>query len=454
MRRVQRNHLATVLATAVFSLVVLFGIMFFAGFWSTKSTYDVSAYVMNARGIAGDSTVFEAGLPVGLVTGIRRHGPDAILSLRITGGERPLPVDTKVQLGLRSLAGETDVLLMPGHHGVAVRNGGSLGLSQSQDYTEVDQILQEFAGPTTGDTRDFFQGLGGGLRGEGPHLNQVLGGFAALVNNSPPLTSTLAAQHGQVADIVQNLGNIMTAIGQRTQALQQFAHGARETFDTVAGRDVALKRMLGQVQYAFQGAKVITDSLTMHSRQLGPVLTSLTSAIAKLSPAVDRLTPAARNGIQIVGALNSASPALRSVLVNLTKLQPSASAALPAVHALTCQVDPMLRYLAPYGRDMGAFFENFGAADSPYSPNHELLTSALVDPTHFFRGLETQPVSAALTTLINLGIFKKFANSKLGYDPAPGPGGMGRTDVGVGDAGPVEFGLTHKFPHVTADCTK
>ena len=83
MKRFKPSNVATVIAAAGFMLFVLIGIMFFSNIWTTASTYDVSAYVTNARGIAANSTVFEAGLPVGLVSGIRRNGPDAIITLRM-----------------------------------------------------------------------------------------------------------------------------------------------------------------------------------------------------------------------------------------------------------------------------------------------------------------------------------------------------------------------------------
>jgi phospholipid/cholesterol/gamma-HCH transport system substrate-binding protein len=203
MRRAKRANAATVLSGILFSAALLVGLMFFAGFWTTASTYSVSAMVYNARGIATDSTVFEAGLPVGLVTGVQRTGPDAILSLRIDRGPTPLPVDSKIELGLRSLAGEAEVLLTRGHSSQTVTDGGSLGLAQDQNYTEVDQILNALSGATEGNARQFFQGIGNGVNGEGVNLNRTVGGFANLVNSSPPLTSTLGVQHQQVADIAR-----------------------------------------------------------------------------------------------------------------------------------------------------------------------------------------------------------------------------------------------------------
>jgi phospholipid/cholesterol/gamma-HCH transport system substrate-binding protein len=484
MRRTKRTHVVTVLAGLVFSVAMLIGLMFFAGFWRLGSSYTISAYVSNARGIAQDSTVFEAGLPVGLVTGVQRSGPDAILTLRIDHGPTPVPVDSKIQLGLRSLAGEADVFLNPGHSSQMIRNGGSLGLAQDQSYTEVDQILNQLAGPTEGRARQFFQGFGAGLNGEGVNLNHTLGAFASLVNNSPPLTSTLAAQRQQVADIVQNFANIMNAIGQRTQALDEFARGASSTFQAMAARDLTLTgfvehlpAVLGTVApvtYPRGAGPGLKTALTPYSlttvegggtnitRELGvatppaiSLVNNLTTAMQQLKPAVDLLTPGSTSGIKVLSALGGASPALKHILVGLEQLQPSAAEAFPALHSLMCQANPVIRFLSPYGKDLGAFFGNFGAAMDPYGAagGHQMLTSAVVDPTAIVRGVETQPVSNALTTLFNFGLFKAVGGT-IGYHALPPPGHRADTSIGAGDHGPIQYGATHPYPHVTADCSK
>jgi phospholipid/cholesterol/gamma-HCH transport system substrate-binding protein len=446
--------MATVAIGLAFVGFILIGVIFFAGFWKVGSRYTVSAYVSNARGIAKNSNVFEAGLPVGLVTGVKRNGPDAILTLRIDHGVKPLPVDSKLQLGLRSLAGESDVLLTPGRSTQLVRDGGSLGLSQDQSYTEVDQILTELSGPTQRSARQFFQGLGTGVDGEGKPLNQTLGGFAALVNDSPPLTSTLAAQHEQVADLVQNFGNVMGAIGQRTQALQQFASGARVTFSAISARDNAFRGLLREAPATVASNATIGSAFIKYSPQIVPVLDNLSTTVLALKPAIELLTPGAQNGIQVVNALGAASPALKNLLVNLEKLKPSASAALPGVHSIMCQLNPMLRFLKPYGPDLSAFLENFGGLVNAYGNAHMLVAQANIDPSALVRGVQTQPgIGPALTTLLNFGVFK-LAGAGTGYSALPGPGHMYDTTSGLGGHGPIDWGANHPFQHVTADCKK
>jgi phospholipid/cholesterol/gamma-HCH transport system substrate-binding protein len=455
MKRTNRSNYALVFAVAVFSVFVLVGVMFFGHIWTTGSNYHVSVYAANARGVADDATVFEAGLPVGQVTGIKRSGPDAILTLRLSGGVRPLPVDTTDQLGLRSLAGEGDVLLTPGTSRQTVRSNGSLGLSNNQDFTEVDQILNALQGKTTPATRKFFQAAGYAVNGEGTNLNQVVGNFTSLVNNSPPLTSTLAHQDGQVADIVQNLGNIMNAIGQRTTAVREFAVGATTTFQTVAARDTELDSFLKAAPFFLRTATYVTQSLGKNLPTVNGVLLRVANAVGRINPALKELGPGASRGITLVRSLGSASPALKNILIDLKQLKPSATAALPALHAVTCQLDPMVRYLEPYGPDVSAFFESFGGATTAYGlHSHQLFAILNVNPDEFVRDVQGPQGAAGLQTLINVGIFNKLG-AGTGYDPDPAPNTINHeAPQGLGLFGASQWAAAHpnSFPHVTQDC--
>jgi phospholipid/cholesterol/gamma-HCH transport system substrate-binding protein len=299
-----------------------------------------------------------------------------------------------------------------------------------------------------------MRGLGSGVAREGQNLNQTLGSTAALITDSLPLTSTLGAQHRQVADLVQNFGNIMAAIGQRTQAVQEFAQGALRTFDAVAARDSALDRMLVALPAAARSFTLATNTIGTTSPQISPVVSELASAVHELAPALLLLPQASSRGLKLVDALGQASPGLTHVLGGLTRLQPSAGAALPALHATLCQLNPMIRYIQPYGADIAAYFENDGAASAPYAmASHQLLGAALVNPTQFIEGVESQPANQALNTLLNAGVFTK-AGATLGYDPAPGPGQVGNKTKGLGDYNPGAFGAQYRYPHVTADCSR
>jgi phospholipid/cholesterol/gamma-HCH transport system substrate-binding protein len=451
VKRTRPNHLLTVGAGVLFVAAVLVGLMFFGGFWYLGKSYDVTVFVPNARGLADDASVMIAGLEVGKVTSIERNGPDAIVGLRIDDvAPTPLPEDSTVAVRLRSLVGESYVQVYPGHSKITVRSGGSLDLGQSDDYTDVDQILQTLSGTTETHARQTVQALGDAVGVEGDHLNHVLGNAAALISRSVPLTSTLAAQHTQVADLVQNLGNMMNAIGQRTTAVQDFASGAVQTFDALSSRDVQLRDTLVKLPYAIGSLKDVANTIAVITPHVAPLAINLASAIDEVSPAIHLLAPASNSGVQLLQALGAAADPLRDVLQNLDTLQKPTTAALPELHATLCQVNPILKYAAPYAADFGAFFQNFGSAYNAYDASgHVARASADVTPAAA-GGVVTPTEAADVATLEKLGFGKEQI---AGYDPFPPPDGATNTTIGRGLTGPVDAGKVMTYTRVHAgDC--
>jgi phospholipid/cholesterol/gamma-HCH transport system substrate-binding protein len=448
VRRLSARYLTTVIGGLVFVAVMVVSLMFFAGFWHSGSSYEVSALVTNARGLASNATVTMAGLKVGKVTSIRRRGPDAILSLRIDRGPTPLPVDSRVAVRLRTVVGESYVEVNRGHSQTTVRDGGSLGLAHADDYVDVDQILQTLSGKSEGNARQTIQALGGAVRDRGPQLNGVLGSASAVFIDSRPLTATLAAQHNQVADLVQNLGTMMDSIGQRSTAVQEFATGSLRTFDAVAARDVALHRTLARLPYALAAFTRIANTLSVITPHVAPLATNLASALDQVSPAVDLLTPASNLGVPLVRALGAASGPLRTVLQNLERLQKPAAAALPEVRAALCEVNPMLKYTSPYGPDIASLFENMGSTANAYTASgHAVRAYPLVTPAAV-AGAVTEPTAQAIQTLMNAGLAHGL--NQNGYDPFPPPGHINDTTIGRGTHGPVDAGKLLEYTRVTA----
>jgi virulence factor Mce-like protein len=232
MKRTARRAYATVAAGVTFAAALLIGLMFYGGYWTlpglTGSAYTVSAFVPNAANVAVGAHLMIAGLDVGRVTGVRTDGPNAVLGLRLDGGPTPLAQNSRVAVRLRSLLGETYVEVYPGNSTRKVPSGGSLGLGNTVPFVDVDQILQALSGSTEGATRTMVQSADAALAGRSAQLNATLGSGANLLSDLRPLTSTLAAQHAHVSDLVANLGTMMNAIGQRTTAIEQFARGGAD----------------------------------------------------------------------------------------------------------------------------------------------------------------------------------------------------------------------------------
>jgi phospholipid/cholesterol/gamma-HCH transport system substrate-binding protein len=445
------TNILTVLAGVTFVVAVVVGLMFWGGFWTLDSTYDVSVFVPNAQGMADGATVTIAGLPVGQVTSIKRDGPDAILSLRLTSGPTPLPSDSTAAVSLRTLVGESYVQIFVGHARTKIPSGGSLPVSQGSTFVDVDQILSSLGGATSKPFQGFFEGLGGALAGQGPQLNQVVGSAASLISDSAPLTYTLAHEHEQVGQLVANLGDVMAAIGQRTTAVEQFARGAKGTFQAIAARDTALGNLLEQLPSMLVQTRQTSQVVQRVSPIMAPVLSNLARALSDISPAVHALRPASTEGVTLLRSLGGAAPQLRNVLEGLNGLSAPTVAAMPELHATLCQLNPILKYASPYGEDLAAIFQNFGSAGNPYDAGGHGARALESLTTADAGGIAPASVIQAEQTLLGSGLFAKL--NQTGFDPFPLPGEINQTVRGRGIYGPASAKNVFTYTHVTAgDC--
>jgi virulence factor Mce-like protein len=450
-----RRHVATfVVFIALGAGFALFWIALGGGLPSFATTYRVGALLPTAGSLTPGARVTMAGYQVGQVTGIERDGAGALVTMEITDHRvTPIPTDTRVALRERTPVGENYVSLSPGAAPSTLPSGSALPMTQADDYVDVDQLLSVLQGGTRDRARALIQGVGGALQGQGPSVNAFLGNAANALSNGSHLVALLASDRARVAALVDDLGAVGTAIGQRGGDIETLARRALTTFDALSARDVAVRRLLEQLPSTLTQVQQTTATLGSVSRTATPVLYNLASTVTAVRPAVQLLAPAAREGRSVLHELGAASPALTGTLGEVRSLAGPATAALPAVHQMLCQLDPMIRYAKPYTGDVISMVDGLGSAGNDYDSVGHLIRITLVANDNSLVGLPAN-VSQAMFTLLHTGLIGKYAGP-LTFDPYPAPGQVGREHASAGQSvvGPREVPSTgYRFPHVLSDC--
>jgi len=347
--------------------------------------------------------------------------------------------------------GENYVTLTPGRSRTTLRDGSVLPLAQADDFVDVDQVMSVLQGQTRERARRLFQGLGGALRGRGDDLNAVVDGTAGALTHGSHVVRVLADDRRQVAQLVQQLGDLGSAIGSREAAIGQLGRQGTVAFRAIASRDSALRRLLAELPSTLGQVRRTTTTLHGVTRRATPVVANLAAALADVRPAVRNLRPAARVGRGVVAQLGGAAPKLRVTLGRLRQLSPPLSAALPPVRKALCQVDPVLRYAKPYTPDVVSAIIGLGSSANSYDAlGHLIRMTPIVNDNYFVGG--PPEVSAAAHELVHSGLFAK--SNGLTWYPYPKPGEMGRAAArGTSVLGADAFAKTgYKFPHIQADC--
>ena len=400
------------------------------------SHYSVQAVIPSAVSLAPKADVREAGVNVGKVTKIAGNGPDAVNTLLGIQLDSHAPVyrDAKVYIRAKSVAGENYVEIDPGTAAAgALPSGGTLGLDNAQDATQIDQIFSIFDRARRRDVKRALSGLGEGLDGGGQNLNRTVEALSALPGQGGPAAQVLAHDRAQFAQLIDTFGTVTRALGQRSAGIQQFTRQAKVAAVAVAARDTQLRAVLDQLPPFLSQARQTAGRLERFATSATPVVRNLRLATRDLVPAVQVMRPAAREGQVVVGRLRSFATAMTPTLKQLRPFAGTLERFVPPLEGFLRQVRPMVTYLGPYTREIGSFFSQDAASFQPFDAIGHVARIELPISASNAAGLLTPDKQALLRRL-------EGAFDTRGTNAYPKPGGAG--------AGTP---LTGSYPQVAAD---
>jgi phospholipid/cholesterol/gamma-HCH transport system substrate-binding protein len=417
-----------------------------------QSGYAVKAVLPTAGSLAPGARVTMAGAEVGRVSSISPRGVGAIVNLQIRDDRvTPIPVDSVIRLQMHTVVGENYVSITPGRSAQMLRSGGLFPISQAGQYVDVDQILSVLQGEARQRLRGLIQGLGGAVQGRGERLNALLGGSASALTYLSNAVQVAAKDTPNVSRLVQQLGNLSAAVGERDTAIQQIASEGLAALNAIGTRDASVRAILRALPGVLAQVRTTTNTLNTVTDVAAPVVTNLAGAVSDVRPAVGQLEPSVNAGRTIVQHLGAAAPGLEQTLSDATKLSKPTPLALPQLKQTLCQANPLIRFLKPYTDDLIAFIVGFGSASNAYDRfSHTIRLDAIINENSLV-GLPPA-LSQAAYSLLHAGLLTKM--SGLSFDPYPKPGLVGSaTAAGKNVLGPAQVSQTgYVFPHVLAGC--
>jgi phospholipid/cholesterol/gamma-HCH transport system substrate-binding protein len=275
----------------------------------------------------------------------------------------PLYRDAQVFIRAKSVAGENYVELDPGTPAAgAVPTGGLLGVEHAQDATQIDQIFSIFDRARRRDLQRALYGLGQALGDGGSRLNRTLEAASALPDQGSPAAQVLAHDRAQLAGLIDTVGTVTRALGDRAASIQLFTRKVFATASAVATRDAQLRALFDQLPPFLAQAQETAGRLQRFAISATPVVGSLRVATEDLVPAVQVLLPAARRGQAVMSRLRSFSAAVTPALRELRPFAGVLTQFVPPLAAFLQQVKPMVTYLAPYTREIPGFFSQDAAS--------------------------------------------------------------------------------------------
>ena len=247
----------------VFLVIIVVAVYFgFTKHIPFKHGFRLHAQFASAVNIKAKSPVRIAGVNVGKVTGIKRQGSSAVVSMEIESRGLPLHSDATVKVRPRIfLEGNWFVELQPGSPSAkTLSSGATLPITQSPIPVQLDQVLDALNTDTRKNLQDFLIGYGDGLtrkpsaadnaeqdpevrgidaaqalnkayqRGPaslrgGAVINQALGGtephdISKLVLSIGKVTSALNVHEQQLSELIGNFNSFFRSFALQSSSLR------------------------------------------------------------------------------------------------------------------------------------------------------------------------------------------------------------------------------------------
>jgi phospholipid/cholesterol/gamma-HCH transport system substrate-binding protein len=393
----QAPSIGRILVAAGFTLscfgLILFLWIAFGGPTPLKpESYRITAYFPEATQLAVESDVRIGGVSVGKVKEIglapedqRVEGYDTTEAvLEIKPEFAPISNDAQAVLRQKTLLGETYVELTSGTEPgeaapaslgaagnatdaeaeeiEAIEEGGELGVSQTRNATQIDEIFNALDDETRAAFQRWQENVAGAIEGRGLDVNDALGNLGPFVTDASEILAALNRQKVALRGLVRDTGTVFAALSERDQELAGAIVGSEQTFGALADSDEALAesfQILPTFQRESRATLLALDDFQVNTRPLIQKLLPVANDISPTLRSVRQLSPNLENLFRDLGPLIKAGrrgiPALGRFL-GPEGLRPMLQSLAPFLG----NIQPAVAYLRTYKKTVTDFLGQFG----------------------------------------------------------------------------------------------
>ncbi len=383
-----------------FGLILFLWVAFGGPIPLQPESYKISAYFPEATQLAQESDVRIGGVSVGKVKTVALAPPDKRVNgkdtteavIEIDPQYAPISTDAKAILRQKTLLGETYIELTSGtepggnaapvslgsaatatdtssHPVQSIPEGGTLGISQTQEATQIDEIFNALDSQTRTALQDWLQNSAIAVKNRGLDLNDALGNLGPFASDASNILQVLNRQQHSLNGLVRDTGTVFNALSQRDHEVAGAITGSNTTFQAIASQDKALRDTF-QILPTFQRESLATlQRLDQFQLDTDPLIKALLPVSNDISPtfnSIRRLSHPLRSlFVDLNPLLDAAKKGLPATSQFLNKLRPT----LAALDPFLANLNPVISFLKTYKTDVTNFLANpeTGFATIPHS---------------------------------------------------------------------------------------
>jgi phospholipid/cholesterol/gamma-HCH transport system substrate-binding protein len=333
---------------------------------SRAGDYRVTFEADNIKNLKEFGEVRIAGVRVGRVEATDRDGQNVKVTLSVEDQAAPLHEGANVRVGVKSLVGSSFVELVDGK-GAELPDGSTLSGPSVTPAVDVDELLDTLDGPTRAHLGNAIQSLDRATAGRGQDIDALMAGLGGVGREGRTVVDALADQSKDLKQLMVESRVLLDALDTGQGQIVGLVGDSQRLTQATADNQKAIEDSVRQLPAVVGNLETAAASISKLSRPLGPIAADLRTAAPFLSSALTNLQPAARDLRALVPDLDSTLDAAPATLQRVEPFAETVRKIIPEASSTLADVQPMLSYLAPYGRDLGVLFASFGASFDQYA---------------------------------------------------------------------------------------
>jgi phospholipid/cholesterol/gamma-HCH transport system substrate-binding protein len=380
-----------------------------------------------ATQLAVESDVRISGVSVGKVKAIDLSDEGkAVATVELDERYAPIPEDTRAMLRQKTLLGETYIELTPGSDESGfLPEDDALPEAQVAQSVQLDEIFRTFDEPTRVAFQQWMQNQAIAFAGRGTDLSAAIAELDPFAEEVTRLLQILDTQRLAVRQLFRNGGEVFAALSERPGQLRGLIENSNTVFQTTARRNQDLQAAFEAFPAFLDESRLTLTRLDRFAENTDPLVKQLRPAVhelgptavdlARLAPHLQRLWVGLRRSIEAREGLPALAQLLRTDLPPVLERLPS----------YLNELDPILRLLKRYKRELAAFVANSAAA-TQYTPGgaRVLRTTAPLNPESIASFLTGRLASNRTNPYVKPGGYLKVRKGLKSFETRQCDGGL------------------------------
>lgn len=323
--------------------------------------YDVTFASTDIKNLRDLGDVKVAGVTVGRVEETSLGDDGAVVNIALDEEVAPLHEGVTVRVGVKSLVGSSYVEVVDGD-GPEIEDGAALPASAVKESVDVDELFNALDAKTRANLSASLRSLDTVTRGRGQELDRLLRGAGRLGTSGHTVLDAVAAQSSELELLSREATQLLATLDTGRGQIATLVRDARTLTGALAGQRTSIEETVRQLPGLLDHVRTGAVKLEELSGPLTPIARHLRVAAPDLNRALVNLPSVTDDLHGLLPALDDSLDAAPATLDRIPPVADDLSGLVPDALATLRDLNPMLAYLAPYGRDTGAMLASFGAS--------------------------------------------------------------------------------------------